>query len=74
MVTAVQGIKGEKEMFSKSGDLHSSEVEGARGDTLKVSMSIGIQFFLLGKGSEWQECGNGGTIKEVSWYLGYIWR
>jgi len=56
--------------------MHSSEVEGAhfegQGGTLKLSMPMRIQVFWLGKGSEWQECGNGGAIREVSWYLGYI--
>jgi len=62
--------------LTKSGDMCSSGVEGVRlkvrGGTLKQSRSMRILFLLIGKEAEWQICGNGGAIREVGWYWGYI--
>jgi len=56
--------------------MHPSEVGGcfmmAGGDT-KSKNGNGNAVFIVRKGVEWQEIGNGRAIEDMVWYWRYIW-
>ncbi len=65
------GTRGQVKFSPKSNGVHLSEDQrvhlGCRVATPMISMAMGMHF-LLGKGVEQQESGNGGTIICSGWY------